>query len=74
MAKKVKNVQTNDVMAELQNLKGKSAQIRYLDSIGKTRSEIVKIISELHGKEIRYQHVRNVLVTLLKKDMTKAEA
>lgn len=71
MSKKAKQVQNNDLNATLVELKGKSAQIRYLDSIGKTRKEIVTIMSELHGKAIRYQHVRNVLVTLLKKDMNK---
>lgn len=45
----------------------KSAKIRYLDSIGKKRGEIAKILTDLYGKTVRYQHVRNVLVTPLKK-------
>lgn len=47
----------------LNNLPSKSAKVRYLDSMNVSRSEISKLL------DIRYQHVRNVLVTLLKKDM-----
>lgn len=39
----------------------KSAKIRYLASIGKSKAEIAKIM------DVRYQHVRNVLLTPLKK-------
>lgn len=41
-----------------------STQIRYLDFHGFTRGEIVKYITK-HGlnRAIRYQHVRNVLIT-----------
>lgn len=44
-----------------------SSRIRELAAEGKTRSEIVKIVSAETGKAVRYQHVRNVLVTPLKK-------
>lgn len=43
--------------ANLANLNTKSAQIRYLNNIGLTRAEIARIL------EIRYQWVRNVLIT-----------
>lgn len=46
---------------ELNDIKTVSGKIRYLNGKGKTRSEISKILN------IRYQHVRNVLVTPLKK-------
>lgn len=39
-----------------------AARVRYLDSLNFTRSDIAKMLN------IRYQHVRNTLVTLLKKD------
>lgn len=39
-----------------------SAAIRKLDSEGKTRSQISKMLNK------RYQHVRNVLITPLKKN------
>ena len=39
----------------------KSNKIRTLYALGTTRSQIAKLL------EIRYQHVRNVLVTPLKK-------
>ena len=38
-----------------------SSKIRYLASLNKTRSEIAKMLN------IRYQHVRNVLITPIKK-------
>lgn len=67
MAKK----QTKEVLPEVKDISkedvsglvGKSAQIRFYISKGYSRS----VIAEHMG--IRYQHVRNVEVTLLKKDM-----
>lgn len=67
MAKK----QTKEVLPEVKDitkedvssLVGKSAKIRYYISKGYSRSEISNHMG------IRYQHVRNVEVTLLKKDM-----
>lgn len=53
--------QTYDYETLLTDLKTVSAVIRYLDSQGLTRGQISKVT----GK--RYQHVRNVLVTPLKK-------
>lgn len=43
----------------------KSAAIRYADSLGMSRGEIVRAFKE-HRDEIRYQHVRNVLITPVK--------
>jgi hypothetical protein len=43
----------------------KSAAIRALSSQGKTRGEIAKLL------DIRYQHVRNVLITPVTKPKTK---
>ncbi len=40
-----------------------SARIRYLDSEAFTRSQITKLITNATGGVLRYQHVRNVLVT-----------
>ena len=48
------------------NLTTKSGWIRYLTSLGWSRGEIVRYLNEtvLKGKNpIRYQHVRNVLIT-----------
>lgn len=55
--------QKDNVEAHMETLNGKSAKIRYLHSEGWER----KAIADKLG--IRYQHVRNVLVTQLKKDM-----
>jgi hypothetical protein len=43
-----------------------SAAIRSLHADGKSRGEIAKMLSE-RGKLVRYQHVRNVLITPVKK-------
>lgn len=48
-----------------------SSRIRALAAEGKSRSEIVKIVSTEQGRDIRYQHVRNVLVTPMKKAPTQ---
>lgn len=48
------------------DLPTKSAKIRALAAAGLSRSEIAK------GLGIRYQHVRNVLITPLVGDKTKA--
>ncbi len=66
--KKNESVQSYD-LNELEELKGKSAKIRYLTSKGLSRTEIQKVFKEVFDISILYQHVRNVQVTLLKKDM-----
>ncbi len=42
-----------------------SARIRYLDAQKFTRSQITQLIPNAKGGKLRYQHVRNVLVTPL---------
>jgi len=64
MSKKSSNVEqvvivTEDV--ELNNLPTKSAKIRYLLGKGLTRGQVSKQLG------IRYQHVRNVEITPIKK-------
>ncbi len=54
-------VQTLDMDAEVKKHGSVSAVIRYLDSQGHKRGTIAKMT----GK--RYQHVRNVLITPIKK-------
>lgn len=44
-----------------------SQTIRYLAVSGMTRSQIVKYFEAHLGRTIRYQHVRNVLITPVKK-------
>jgi len=44
----------------------KSAVIRYLSSKGQTRSQILKIMKQKFPNFL-YQHVRNVLITPIKK-------
>lgn len=55
--KELKKAQTE----QLNQMPTKSAKIRYLSAEGLSRSEIAKVLG------IRYQHVRNVLITQLKK-------
>lgn len=66
---KTKTEQTK--VYKMEDYPSKSAMIRALAAEGKTRSETVKIITEAQGKPIRYQHVRNVLITPLMKDLKK---
>ncbi len=60
---KTKKTSAGQLKKALSKLPTKSAQIRYLDSIGHTRSDISKVLTDFHGKLVRYQHVRNVLIT-----------
>ncbi len=53
MNKKVQN--------KIDQMETKSAKIRYLHTLDFSRSEISRILN------IRYQHVRNVLITPLKR-------
>ena len=57
---------THDINALLTQHKSKSAVIRHLDSLGLKRGEIVKIFTD-GGQKMIYQHVRNVLITPIKK-------
>lgn len=43
-----------------------SAKIRYLAASGMKRGDIAKFMTEKEGRLVRYQHVRNVLITPLK--------
>ena len=56
-----KHVTVTHEELEAKGLKNKSQVIRYLDSEGFSRSSIANFLG------VRYQHVRNVLVTELKK-------
>lgn len=51
-----------------------SARIRYLSEQGYSRSEITKLIKNAHGGDLRYQHVRNVLMTPLVGKTTPAKS
>lgn len=51
-------------LTKLTHLTTKSDKIRYLDHLGLTRGQIAKHLG------IRYQHVRNVLITPVKKTIT----
>ena len=61
----IENKKTNQKFdqSKLDSFATKSMKIRYLDSRGITRGEISKILN------IRYQHVRNVLITPITKDV-----
>lgn len=58
---KATNKVERDLESYMSEYKTKSALIRYLDSQGWTRGTIAKFMG------IRYQHVRNVLITPIKK-------
>lgn len=63
--KPVEKVPTQEQTKKLEGLTTISAKIRYLDTVSFTRSQIAKFL----GK--RYQHVRNVLETELKRPAKK---
>ena len=61
------NKMTKAQIKTLKGLPGKaSAQIRYLDKLNMSRGDIVRMFKDHLGREIRYQHVRNVLITPVK--------
>ena len=63
-----------DEQSKFKSLTTKSGWIRYLTSIGYTRGQIVALLNNtvLKGKkQIRYQHVRNVLLTPVKNPTDK---
>lgn len=73
MSKEIKVVinEVEDVLSFFNTLTTKSAQIRFLDSLKMSRSEIVKYMNKhsAHRKQdqhILYQHIRNVLITPIK--------
>lgn len=53
--------------AKFDGMQTKSDRIRFLSSLGYKNGPIAKFLSSVYGKEVRYQHVRNVLKTPLKK-------
>lgn len=52
--------------------KTKSASVRWLDSQGFTRVQILAMMNDgvSESEKMIYQHVRNILVTIVKKDLT----
>lgn len=71
MTTQIQNVETVEILTpvevvetladQIAKLATKSAKIRFLSATGMKRGEIAKMLN------IRYQHVRNVLITPLKK-------
>ena len=54
---------SKDSIGVLKAFQHTSTQVRYLDSLGYTRGEIKKLLFKHCGKDKRYQHIRNILVT-----------
>lgn len=59
-------VLNDEVKAVLETHKTKSAQIRALFALLGDRSTVANILTLHYGKEVKYQHVRNVLITPVK--------
>lgn len=53
-------------IAVLKSFEHTSTQVRYLNSLGYTRGEIKKLLLKHCGKDKRYQHIRNILITPVK--------
>lgn len=60
-----KNADQKAIMTIVTSDQSKSAKIRALHTSGVDRSTIASLLTNFYGKEVRYQHVRNVLVTEL---------
>lgn len=58
---------TKDYDKELNQFDSMSAKIRFLNSKGETTGNISKILTKHEGKLVRYQWVRNVLITPVSK-------
>lgn len=56
-----------DAELRTQGFDSLSARIRQLSALGAKTGEIAKIVIRSNGEHPRYQHVRNVLLTPLKK-------
>jgi hypothetical protein len=57
---------SKELTAELDSCVSLSAEIRLLASKGWKRGDISRTLSARKGRNVRYQHVRNVLITPLK--------
>lgn len=53
------------IMAIVEGNATKSSKIRALDALKVDRSTIANLLTNFYGKEVKYQHVRNVLVTVV---------
>jgi hypothetical protein len=60
------NTLTAEQDASVRGMKTKSEQMRFLSSLGWKNGPIAKFLTEVHGKTVIYQHVRNVLKQPLK--------
>ena len=61
MTIKTNKMTVEQIKEKLDSFKNVSTKIRYLNSLDYTRSEISKLLN------VRYQHVRNVLITPITK-------
>lgn len=63
-----KNLISNDEMKKYDGLTSIASKVRYLLSLGKSRGDISRWMTEKEGKLVRYQWVRNIELTPLKKE------
>ena len=61
------NLISNEEVEVYDKMTTVAGKVRYLLSLGKSRGNISRYMTEKEGKEIRYQWVRNVELTPLKK-------
>jgi hypothetical protein len=67
--KKVANTKLLDTkqIAQLDALTSTAAKVRFMAAVTPDRGEISRYLTAHLGREVRYQWVRNVLITPLKK-------
>lgn len=62
-----KNLLTKAELAKYDECTSIASKVRYLLSIGKSRGDISRFMTEKEGKLVRYQWVRNIELTPIKK-------
>jgi hypothetical protein len=67
--KKTANLKLLDTkqVAHLDSLTSTAAKVRFMATVTSDRGEISRFLTAHLGREVRYQWVRNVLITPLKK-------
>lgn len=63
-----KSLITTDELKKYDTLTSIASKVRYLLSLGKSRGDISRWMSDKEGKLVRYQWVRNIELTPLKKE------
>jgi len=69
MSAQKKTVQSNEIVTQIlkDETTSTSSKIRQLSAMNIERGDIVRHFKNVLNRDVRYQHVRNVLITPIKK-------